>query len=101
MLANVVGQMAVSQTPDRKAAAAQLDAALTPGEKDTILAAHRDAMTQMHSLFAQHMQSQGQPPANGMQGAPPKREHRKHDLTAGGIALMVSHSGPPAFNHPQ
>lgn len=100
LLANIIGQMAVSEKPDHRAAAAQFDAALTPGEKDAILGAHQQAITQIHALFAQRMQSQQQP---GMQG-PPAAEHRpKRQLSAGEIALIVSHEGPGGhdFHHAQ
>jgi hypothetical protein len=97
LLANVAGQMAVSQSPDPRAAAAQLDAALTPGEKDTILAAHRDAISQIHAIFQQYMQSQQQ----SGEMKPRRIEHRApRQLTAGDIVLMVSHAGPPPFAHP-
>jgi hypothetical protein len=103
LLANIVGQMAVSQNPDRRAAAAQLDAALSTDEKNAILGAHQEAMTQMHALWQQHMQSQQ---SGAMQGPPGgmQRQHAErvgtHQLTAGGIALMVSRPAPD-FHRPQ
>lgn len=108
LLANIVGQMAVSEKPNHRAAAAQLDAVLTPGEKNAILGAHREAVTQMHALFQQvRAQSQQQ---GGMQGPPegmkrpPSSEHRgPRNLSAGAIALLVSHEGPEghSFHHQQ
>ncbi len=96
LLATIAGQMAISQSPDPRAAAAQLDAALTPGEKQTVLAAHRDAVSQIHAIFQQYMQSQQQSGAT----KPPRMEHRApHRLTAGDIVLMVSRAGAP-FAHP-
>jgi hypothetical protein len=50
MLATVAGQLATSTAPDVKAAAAQLDAALSPAEKQAILSQHQAMMQKMQSM---------------------------------------------------
>jgi hypothetical protein len=84
LLAQVVGNLAVADHPDRKAAAAQLDAALSPGEKSAILGAANQMRDQMKSLMA------NMPKPPGAMQHPPnqKREHRTP--TAGGILLMAT-----------
>jgi Spy/CpxP family protein refolding chaperone len=51
LLANVVGQLAISPNPDRAAAAAALDRALTQTEGRTILAAEANERTQTQALM--------------------------------------------------
>jgi Spy/CpxP family protein refolding chaperone len=51
LLANVVGQLAVSPNPDREAAARTLDAALSPSEAGAILATEKSARDQSRSLM--------------------------------------------------
>jgi Spy/CpxP family protein refolding chaperone len=51
LLADVVGQLAVSPNPDREAAAKTLDAALSPNEAQAILAAETSARTQSRAQF--------------------------------------------------
>jgi hypothetical protein len=53
LLADVVGQLAISPDPNRRAAAEQLDAALTPAEKQAVLSIHQNAIEQMHTLMQQ------------------------------------------------
>ncbi len=57
LLATVAGQLAVADTPDVKAAAAELDAALSNGEKQAILAAAAQAHDQMKAQREQTMQA--------------------------------------------
>jgi len=90
LLANIVGHMAISTTPDHKAAAARLDAALSPSEKSAVLAAHTSAMTQMrnamHAMMAKRM-----PQPQGSAGPHPMWKHReRHKPTAGEVVLMVA-----------
>jgi Spy/CpxP family protein refolding chaperone len=51
LLANVVGQLAIAPTPDRRAAARKLDAALSPTEAHAVLAAELSARNQSRSLM--------------------------------------------------
>jgi hypothetical protein len=95
LLANIVGNMAIAANPDHKAASARLDAALSPGEKSAVLAAHKTAMTQMHdamiAMRAQMPQPQGSPRPH------PTWQHREHHTpTAGELVLMIAtgHGGP-------
>ena len=53
LLARIAGNLAVSPNPDPRAAAQQLDAALTPPERQSILAAQQSFMSQMRSLHQQ------------------------------------------------
>ncbi|HYK53605.1 MAG TPA: periplasmic heavy metal sensor [Candidatus Eremiobacteraceae bacterium] len=51
LLAQIVGNLAISQNPDWDGAAKQLNAALSPGEAQAVLSAHQAAMQQMMSLM--------------------------------------------------
>jgi hypothetical protein len=62
LLANVVGQLAIAPNPDPRAAAARLDAALSPAETRTILAADKSAHEQFRSLL-QSTHEWGPPPS--------------------------------------
>lgn len=53
LLANVVGQLAIAPNPDRRAATEQLDAALTPAEKQAVLSIHQNAIDQLHAMMQQ------------------------------------------------
>ena len=93
LLARSIGELSVAQKPDPRAAAARLDAALTPGEKSAILSAHQTAMTQMHDVLSQAMKDQNHP----------RMQHeRKHTPTAGEIAMRVAGHGDHdmMFMHP-
>jgi len=95
LLARTIGEMSVAQKPDPRAAAARLDAALSPAEKNAILSAHQNAEKQMHDVFAQAM------PANG-ENHPRVHQERKHTVTAGEIAMRVAGHGDHdmMFMHP-
>lgn len=69
LLSNVVGQLAVAPTPDVRAAARQLDSALSPSEKQAILNAQTSERTQMQSAM-QQMRAQMPPPPGGTQRRP-------------------------------
>jgi Spy/CpxP family protein refolding chaperone len=51
MLANVVGQLAISSNPDPRAAAQLIDRALSPGEAQSVLNVEAQARTQMRSMM--------------------------------------------------
>ncbi len=53
LLARVAGNLAVSVTPNRRAAIRELDASLYASEKSSIIAAQRSAMTQMRAAGRQ------------------------------------------------
>ena len=92
LLASVVGNLAVSTNPDRRAAVAQLDNALSSGEKTAILNDAKQFADQMKSMMAQMRAAHPWPKASG---APrPMHSHRPHKApTAGGILLMVASGG--------
>lgn len=51
LLAQIVGNLAISPNPDPDAAAKQLNAALSPSESQAVLSTHEAAMKQMMSLM--------------------------------------------------
>ncbi len=83
LLASVAGQLAISTSPDRKAAIQKLDAALTSGEKQAILNAAQSFMTQVRALFEQ---SSPRPRPGGM-------ERARHAPDAGELLLMIATGG--------
>jgi hypothetical protein len=87
LLANIAGQLALSAAPNFKAAAAQLDAALSPGERAAILQADQNFRTQAEALHQQMMASR--PPSDDAQGGPPRPmgERQPHQRTAGQLLL--------------
>jgi hypothetical protein len=89
LLANVVGQLAIAATPDREAAARQLNAALSQGEQQSIVRIHESLHTQMKAMMAS-MRSQMESMHSQMQGTMPGGEPQTHpDLrTAPGAAGM-------------
>jgi hypothetical protein len=100
LLATVAGQLATSPAPDVKAAAAQLDAALSPAEKQ--------AITSQHQAMMQKMQSMGG--GNGMDGGnggPPGGMHgmmSASDMNDPGMILIMMAMrvpmGPPGGGGP-
>ncbi len=107
LLASIAGNLAIADKPDIRAAAKQLDEALSPGEKSAILAdakaMHDQMRAQMQAMRAAHPWPQRSGAPKAREG---KREH--HAPTAGGILLMVAsgHSmmmghrgGPPGPPH--
>ena len=54
LLANLVGQLAISPNPDVDDAAAKLNAALSPGERDAIMKIHQDTRTAMQASMQGH-----------------------------------------------
>ena len=80
LLQSVAGALAVAATPDGAAAAAKLDAALTPAEKKAIL----DTANSMHSQMQAMMPS----PPPGMSPRPEKMRSMPSD--PGQILLMMA-----------
>jgi Spy/CpxP family protein refolding chaperone len=52
-VATLIGQLAVSENPDPKAAAARIDAMLSSAERNNVLAADQSYRTQMRALITQ------------------------------------------------
>ncbi len=95
LLANVVGQLAVAPNPDPRAAAKQLDAALSPAESKAILRSGDDLRTKMRGMFEAirpHAQESGAP-GNGPPNA--LRPRWQHRLDAGEILLHLAAFAPP------
>jgi hypothetical protein len=102
LLANVAGQLAIAPAPNFRAAAQQLDTALSATEKQSILAADTSARNQMRTAF-QQMRSQMPPPPAGASpfpGRPPfagpggpggpngeRRDGQRRQRTAGSVLL--------------
>ncbi|MBV8601401.1 MAG: hypothetical protein JO359_07540 [Candidatus Eremiobacteraeota bacterium] len=59
LLANLVGQLAISPTPDVDGAAAKLNAALSPGEKDAIGKIHDETRAAMQASMQGHAGARG------------------------------------------
>lgn len=96
MLANIAGQLAIAPNPNLQAAARQLDAALSPGERNAVLSAHANLVSQMRAMHQQmwaQLQSElpnmprrsGPPPGAGFG---PSRSHPAPD--AGSILLRMA-----------
>ena len=101
LLATLVGQLAIADTPNVKAAAAQLDAALGASEKQAILAAHSQMAAQMKAQRAQMMQSwqsahPGASPRPMMMNHSQGDMHDKMPTDPGMILLMLAGHGGPA-----
>ena len=50
-VANIIGRLAVTADPDRRAAAASLDAVLTPTEKQSVVSIATAERSNMHALM--------------------------------------------------
>jgi hypothetical protein len=96
LLAKVVGQLAVAPNPDPRAAAKELDTALSPAETKTILATGDNLRTKMRGLFEamRHHPQENATPGNG---PPPNAPHPgwQHRPDAGEILLHLTAFAPP------
>jgi hypothetical protein len=92
LLASVVGSLAVSTTPDEKAAVAKLDAALSDGEKTAILAATSKMHDQLKAMMSSMHHSTWSPqPGKSPKPARSPGSGMMHDMNdPGQILLMVS-----------
>jgi hypothetical protein len=94
--ANIVGQLAISANPDPAAAARQIDAMLSPGEKQTILRAHDTARAQARSLMqAAHQQMASSMPSTQHVRTMSKENEAQEAPDAGRILLMLAAPMPP------
>ena len=89
LLASIVGEMAIATNPDHKGAAARLDAALSPSEKNAVLAAHKTAMTQMHDAV-HNMMMQMPKPEGSARPHPAWNSKQHHTPTAGEVVLTIA-----------
>lgn len=91
LLGTVAGQLATSATPDVKAAAAQLDAALSPAEKQAILSQHQAMVQQMQSMAG----SNGGPgQMGGMHGMTSASDMNDPGMILIAVSMRVG-MGPP------
>ena len=101
LYASVVGSLAIAASPDPRAAAQQLDAALSESEKTAILTADQQFHTQMKSLSS--------PWPKRSPG--PNKPRKPHTPDAGEILLGMAgghggmmmgrmHGGEPGMGHP-
>jgi hypothetical protein len=88
LYASVVGNLAIAASPDPRAAAAKLDAALSTGEKTAII----NADTQFRSAMkAQFQQMRAAHPRPSPSGSPrPRRSHKPYTPDAGRILLAMA-----------
>lgn len=104
LLARIAGDLAVSSNPDPRAAAQQLDAALSPSERQSVLAAQQSFMSQMRSLHEQmraQFMSQLTPAQKAQMQARLAQfqghhgQHHRHTPDAGFLLLRTSLPGQP------
>ena len=95
LLANVVGQLAISPNPDFKDAAARLDRSLSPAERNAILQADANFKTQAKTMMESMRPPDQDGQAGGPEGGPPRPmgEGRVHQRTAGQLLLGLSQEG--------
>lgn len=87
-LATVVGDLAIANAPDFDAAARQIDAALSPGEKDAILKSAKTAWDKSRTLMESNM-----PPAQDGNHPMMMRDVRmagNNKMTAGQTLLQMA-----------
>ncbi len=88
LLASVVGELATSASPDPRAAAAKLDAALSSSEKTAILDADKQFRAAMKAQFAKMRAAHPWPSPNG--SPRPHRTRKAFTPDAGRILLGVA-----------
>jgi Spy/CpxP family protein refolding chaperone len=116
LLSQIVGSLATSANPDEAAAARQLDAALSPGEAQAVIATHTAAFAQMralrqaahqrlNSILTAQQRAQMQMPEKGERAEAPggQMENNMKQLTAGQILLHFEgakgHPDGPGMGH--
>jgi len=100
MLSTMAGQLATSSNPNIDAAAARLDAILTPAEKQGVMNAVQNARAQQRSLFANmRAQSGYNGPANG-RNSQGYGQRSQHFNDVGYLLLRLSMPGPDHMGRP-
>jgi hypothetical protein len=96
LLASLAGQLAVSTSPDPKAAIAKLDAALTSGEKQAILNAAQSFMSQQRAMREQAIAKMraANPNMPSPRPRPSGMERVRHTPDAGALLFMIATGGP-------
>lgn len=100
-VANLIGQLAISSNPNERTAASQIDALLSPGERQQILNAantfHAQSKTlheQMRTALKSEMPAMPDHPMGPMGGHPGMMQHQQMQPDAGRIVLHVlGHQG--------
>ena len=112
LYATVVGNLAIAASPDPRAAAKQLDAALSASEKTAILSANAQFMTAMKSMWQQMMANHPWPKPSGSprpkRGGGPRKPHTPDAGEVligmagghGGMMMGRKHGGGPGMGHP-
>jgi hypothetical protein len=110
LLANIVGQLAISANPDPRVAAQQLDAVLTTGEKQSILTVHTQLRAQMRTMMEAaraRMEASLTPEEKTEMAAReanrqdrPRSEMRATPDPGRELLEMAIHAGPPEGMHP-
>jgi hypothetical protein len=99
LLSQVVGQLAVANTPDVNAAAKQLDAELSPREAKAILDAQNNLETQTQAIIDKARAAAGDsagPDANRPR-PPGSDDQTQNDAGLALLRLAVQPMGPPRF----
>lgn len=89
-VASVIGNLAISNKPNVKAAIAQIDAKLTAAEKTAVINAHAAGMKQLQALGKQ-MRARMPMPSH----RPMRRSHKPRQPDAGAFLLQAAHGGGP------
>jgi len=82
LVANVIGQLAISSNPDPRAAAQLIDRSLSPGEARSVLTVEEQARTQMRSMM-QAARTQFEASLTPDQRAQMEQREQKHAQFAG------------------
>jgi hypothetical protein len=105
MLAQTIGNLAISVDPDYDAAAKAIDAALSAQEAQSVLRVTTQFHQQMGALMRAHMppmpsMSQGESNASGQVRTQNRfYDNGTHQLDAGHALLMLGSSGPMEMHH--
>jgi len=108
MLANVIGQLAISASPNPRAAALQIDAALSTGEKNSVLNVETQLHTQMRAMMEARraqmeaaMTPEQKADMQQRMANRPARPHVAHTPDAGMALLgLAAHEGGPGMGGP-
>jgi hypothetical protein len=107
LFADVVGELAIAQSPDVEGAARKIDVALSAGERSQIASIHQTAMTQLNALHESmraQMESMMPPDAQAKMAGHDRQmgAHQAPPTDAGHLLLGMSlavlggfHEGPP------
>ncbi len=92
LLASLIGQLAVAANPDRQAAIKKLDAALSNGEKQSVLNAAQGFMSQQRALRRQMMAKlrAANPNMPSPRPMPSGRERMHHTPDPGALLFMIA-----------